>query len=82
MPIDQLLKRHFWAVIVALVALAAFFDAQGIMHIVGAAWARTTRSSPPPRCSRAAAGAWSATPARDERGADPLAQPFDSVTGR
>ena len=36
MPLDQLLKRHFWAVIVGLVALAAFLDAQGIMHLVGA----------------------------------------------
>ncbi len=36
MAIDKLLKRHFWAVILALVALAAFFDAQGITQFVGA----------------------------------------------
>src|SRR5271165_127988 len=35
-PLDQLLKRHFWAVIAALVAIAAFLDAQGVMHLVGA----------------------------------------------
>jgi hypothetical protein len=36
MALDKLLKRHFWAVIMALVAIAAFFDAQGIMQVVGA----------------------------------------------
>ena len=36
MAFDKLLKRHFGAVILALVALAAFFDAQGIMQLVGA----------------------------------------------
>jgi hypothetical protein len=36
MAIDKLLKRYFWAALLALVALAAFFDAQGIMQVVGA----------------------------------------------
>ncbi|MGA2449680.1 MAG: type II secretion system protein GspC [Polyangiaceae bacterium] len=36
MAIDKLLRRHFWAVLLALVAIGAFFDSQGIMNVVGA----------------------------------------------
>ena len=35
MALDKLLKRHFWAVILVLLAVAAFLDAQGITQIVG-----------------------------------------------
>src|SRR5271170_7059460 len=35
MAIDKLLKRHFWVVILGLVAIAAFLDAQGMTQIVG-----------------------------------------------
>jgi general secretion pathway protein C len=82
MPIDQLLKRHFWAVILALVALAAFFDAQGIMHIVGASLgADETDLAAPPLVARLPPAPGSATP--HAVSADPILSrnPFDSVTG-
>ncbi len=82
MPIDQLLKRHFWAVIVVLVALAAFLDAQGIMHIVGASLgADETALTVPPLTTRLPAAPASATP--HATSAEPILSrnPFDSVTG-
>jgi general secretion pathway protein C len=82
MPLDQLLKRHFWAVIVVLVAIAAFLDAQGIMHIVGASLgAEEATLTVPPLSARAPAAPPSATP--HATGADPILSrnPFDSVTG-
>ena len=82
MPIDQLLKRHFWAVILALVALAAFLDAQGIMHIVGAnLGADDTQLSVPPLAARLPPAAASGSP--HAISAEPILSrnPFDSVTG-
>jgi general secretion pathway protein C len=82
MPLDQLLKRHFWAVIVALVAIAAFLDAQGIMHIVGASLgADETTLAVPPLMARVPAAPPSATP--HATSAEPILSrnPFDSVTG-
>jgi general secretion pathway protein C len=82
MPIDQLLKRHFWAVILGLVAVAAFFDAQGIMHVVGAnLGADEAELSAPPLAARLPAAPGSATP--HALSADPILSrnPFDSVTG-
>jgi general secretion pathway protein C len=82
MPLDQILKRHFWAVIVVLVAIAAFLDAQGIMHIVGASLGadEATLAVPPLMASIPAAPA-SATP--HATSAEPILSrnPFDSVTG-
>jgi general secretion pathway protein C len=82
MPIDQLLKRHFWAVILVLVAIAAFFDAQGIMHVVGAnLGADETQLSVPPLLARMPASPSSAAP--HATSAEPILSrnPFDSVTG-
>jgi len=82
MPIDQLLKRHFWAVIVVLVAMAAFLDAQGIMHIVGASLGADENAlSVPPLMARLPAAPASATP--HATSAEPILSrnPFDSVTG-
>jgi general secretion pathway protein C len=82
MPIDQILKRHFWAVIVVLVAMAAFLDAQGIMHIVGASLgADETALTVPPLMARLPAAPASATP--HATSAEPILSrnPFDSVTG-
>src|SRR5580692_11743543 len=82
MPIDQLLKRYFWAVILVLVALAAFLDAQGIMHVVGAnLGADEDQLSTPPLVARLPPAPASATP--HETSADPILarNPFDSVTG-
>ncbi len=82
MPIDQILKRHFWAVIVVLVAMAAFLDAQGIMHIVGASLGSDeTALAVPPLMARLPAAPASATP--HATSAEPILSrnPFDSVTG-
>ncbi|MGH7271563.1 MAG: type II secretion system protein GspC [Polyangiaceae bacterium] len=82
MPLDQILKRHFWAVILALVGIAAFLDAQGIMHLVGArlgADEAQLAAAPllarlPPAPGAARGHATSAAPILDRN-------PFDSVTG-
>jgi general secretion pathway protein C len=82
MPLDQILKRHFWAVIVVLVAMAAFLDAQGIMHIVGASLgADEATLAVPPLMARLPAAPASATP--HATSAEPILSrnPFDSVTG-
>jgi general secretion pathway protein C len=82
MPFDQLLKRHFWAVIVVLVVVAAFLDAQGIMHLVGARLEPDdTPLAVPPLSARAPTGQPSPTP--HATGAGPILDrnPFDSVTG-
>ena len=81
MAIDKLLKRHFWAVILALVAIAAFFDAQGIMQIVGASLGADDKqlAAAPARrgCRRRRLGESA------RHGADAILSrnPFDSVTG-
>ena len=82
MPVDQILKRHFWAVIVVLVAMAAFLDAQGIMHIVGASLgADDATLAVPPLMARIPSAPASATP--HATSAEPILSrnPFDSVTG-
>ncbi len=82
MAIDKLLKRHFWAVILVLVAMAAFFDAQGIMQIVGAnLGADEKQLSAPPLLARIPPGPASASP--HATSAEPICarNPFDSVTG-
>jgi general secretion pathway protein C len=82
MPIDQLLKRHFWAVILLLVAIAAFFDAQGIMHLVGAGLgADETELAAPPLVARLPPAPGSATPHAVSADAILSRNPFDSVTG-
>jgi general secretion pathway protein C len=82
MPIDQLLTRHFWAVILVFVATAAFLDAQGIMHIVGAnLGADETALAVPPLMSRVPPAPASATPHATSAEAILSRNPFDSVTG-
>jgi hypothetical protein len=68
MAIDKLLKRHFWAVILALVALAAFFDAQGIMQIVGAGLGPDEKQLAAPGLAARVPRLRRRQPARDERG--------------
>jgi general secretion pathway protein C len=82
MAIDKLLKRHFWAVILALVAVAAFFDAQGIMQVVGAnLGADEKQLSAPPLLARLPPGPASASPHSTD--AKPILDrnAFDHVTG-
>ena len=76
MALDKLLRRHFWAVILSLLAIAALFDAQGIMHIVGASLGADAKQLAAPslvsraRRSRCGLG----EPPHDERRPDPASQ--------
>ncbi len=82
MALDKLLKRHFWAVILSLVAVAAFFDAQGIMQVVGASLGADAKQlAAPPLVSRAVPT--SSSGPSHATGAEPILHrnPFDSVTG-
>ena len=82
MAVDQVLKRHFWLVILPLTALAAFLAASGISEIARAALAVDAKQlAAPPIVSKAAP---SAAAAPDHpTSADPILarNPFDSVTG-
>jgi general secretion pathway protein C len=82
MAFDKLLKRHFWAVILFLVAIAAALDAQGIMQVVGVRLAPDEKLlATPPLPARVAPSAGSASP--HATSAEPILarNPFDSVTG-
>ena len=82
MALDKLLRRHFWAVILALLALAAFFDAQGIMHIVGASLGADAKQlAAPSLVSRAVPGMGSANPHTTSADSILHRNPFDSETG-
>ena len=82
MALDKLLKRYFWAVILALVAMAAFLDAQGIMQIVGTSLGADAKElALAPMSARVPPASASASPHAMD--ADPIItrNPFDSVTG-
>lgn len=82
MKLDQLLKRHFWLVILAFIACAAFFHAQAVTQIVGFRLAPDDKqlAAVPAGLRR---GASVGTPvARDVSAGAILARnPFDSLTG-
>jgi general secretion pathway protein C len=83
MAFDQILKKNFWAVLMALVAVVAFLNANGIMQLVGASLApdekQLAAASP---IARASAPAVASAPFHTVS-ADPIIarNPFDSVTG-
>jgi general secretion pathway protein C len=82
MALDKLLKRHFWAVILALLAIAAFFDAQGIMHVVGAGLAADDKQlAAAPLIARMPPAAGSSGGHATSAEAILSRNPFDSVTG-
>jgi general secretion pathway protein C len=82
MAIDKLLKRHFWAVILVLVAAAAFLDAQGMMQVVGASLgADAAQLAAPPLVSRAAPTTGTASQHSTSAEAILHRNPFDSKTG-
>jgi len=82
MAIDKLLKRYFWAVILGLVALAAFFDAQGIMHVVGAGLGPDEKQlATPGLMARVPPAPVSVSPHATNAEAILSRNPFDSVTG-
>ena len=81
MQLDQLLKRNFWAVILVLVAIAAFFHARAIGNIVGAKLAPDESLLAAAPAVRAAAP--SASVGSHSTNAEGILDrnPFDSVTG-
>lgn len=82
MAIDKLLKRHFWAVILVLVSIAAFFDSQGIMQVVGASLGADDKQlSAPPLSARLPPAAMAASPHATDATPILARNPFDSVTG-
>ncbi|MEP7053611.1 MAG: type II secretion system protein GspC [Pseudomonadota bacterium] len=78
MTFDLLLKKYFTGVVLAIVALAAYFQAAGATQLIGAAF-----SSPGTSVAPARVAAISAPPARSRPVADTIISrnPFDSVTG-
>jgi len=79
MTFDLLLKRNFLGVVLAFVALAAYFQAEGASRLIGAAFFGPATRAPPSRFMATAAP--TTTPQRPT--ADPIIarNPFDSVTG-
>src|SRR6185436_14902801 len=71
---DLLLKKYFALVILALVALVAYFQASGVTQLLGAAIGGTSSSAAPP-------GPPAANRGRATADAIISRNPFDSVTG-
>jgi general secretion pathway protein C len=82
MKLDQILKRHFWVVILALVSIAAFCHAQAITQLVGARLLpdEAQLAAIPTGSHHLPTGAGG--PQRDLSAVAILARnPFDSITG-
>jgi general secretion pathway protein C len=81
MPIDQLLKKNFWLVILPLIAIAALLNAQAISQLIGIGLTPDEKqlalAPAVPRTAPIAAGSGRAT------SAEPILNrnPFDHVTG-
>jgi len=81
MPIDQLLKKNFWIVILPLVAIAALLNAQAVTQLVGIGLTPDEKQlAAPPPVARVAPQ--SASSGRNVS-AEPILSrnPFDHVTG-
>ena len=82
MAFDQLLRRHFWAVILILTGTAAFLDAQGLTQVVGSSLAADDKQlSTPPLLSKVPPAVGSAGGHVTSADAILSRNPFDSVTG-
>jgi len=82
MALDQILKRHFWAVVLVLTAIAAFLGASGLTQLAAASLAVDEKQlAAAPLLSRAPPAAASA--GSHATSADPILSrnPFDSQTG-
>ena len=79
MAIDALLKRYFLGVVLALVAVAAYFQAAGATQLVGSAIGAASASAAP----IVAPPYKLAVPTREPKSGQPIIErnPFDSVTG-
>ena len=80
MAIDALLKRYFLGVVLALVAVAAYFQAAGATQLVGSAIGAASAYGAPPIVSPPYK---LAVPPRPQKSGQPIIDrnPFDSVTG-
>ena len=82
MPLDALAKRFFPAVVMLLIAIAAYFQASGVMQLVASSY---LDSGPPPAPVARAARSTPAisTESTAPKSAEPILSrnPFDSVTG-
>ena len=80
MAIDALLKRYFLGVVLALVAVAAYFQAAGATQLVGSAIGAASASGAPPIVSPPYK---LAVPPRQPKSGQAIIErnPFDSVTG-
>ncbi|MEI9939425.1 MAG: type II secretion system protein GspC [Pseudomonadota bacterium] len=78
MTFDLLLKKYFAGVVLAFVALAAYFQAAGTTQLIGAAFSAPVSSAAAPRVMPTAT-----LPTRERPSADAIIarNPFDSVTG-
>lgn len=82
MAVDQILKRHFWAVILLLTALAAFFGASGITQLIGLGLAVDEQQlAAAPLMSRAPPAMADTSTRSTSADAILSRNPFDSVTG-
>lgn len=79
MNLDLLFEKYSPGVVLAFVALAAYFQAAGATQLLGAALSGSTGNAPRSRVTAAAA----ATTTRERPSADAIIarNPFDSVTG-
>jgi len=77
---DLLLKKYFLGVVLAFVALAAYFQAAGATQLIGAAFSGPAANAP---TSRVMAAAAPTTTTHERPTADAIIarNPFDSVTG-
>jgi general secretion pathway protein C len=82
MALDQLLKRHFWAVILVLTGVAAYLSASGITQLAGAGLAADEKQlALPPLVSKAPPVVTTSTNHVTSADAILNRNPFDSVTG-
>jgi general secretion pathway protein C len=81
MPVDQLLRKNFWLVVLPLVAIAALLNAQAVTQLVGISLTPDEKAlaAPPPVAKVAPASNASAR----NPSAEPILSrnPFDHVTG-
>jgi len=77
--LDPLFRKYFPALVLVLVAIAAFFQASGANQLVGAAFIAVAPSAAPDQASRHS----TAVAAVEHRSGEPILKrnPFDSVTG-
>jgi general secretion pathway protein C len=82
MAFDQLLKRHFWAVILVLTGVAAYLGASGLTQLAGAGLAADEKQlALPPLVSKAPPVVSTSTNHVTTADAILNRNPFDSVTG-